>query len=70
MKPSDMNQFEWHKKPNGWKVCPQCGCENIRAGTLHRATTADEGWTMRALWIKRITACFGTTITTEAISPA
>ena len=46
------SQMQWHTKPVGWKVCPVCGCEKVRAGTQHRALTADEGWQYRALWVE------------------
>lgn len=67
MKPSEMNQFEWHKKPLGWKVCPQCGCEKVRAGVWHRATTFSENADWGSMWIKKISVCFGTDWSIEAI---
>lgn len=39
-------------------MCPQCGCK-VRAGTVHRALTAEESWRWGALWIKRIKVAFG-----------
>jgi len=61
------NQFEWHVKPNGWKVCPICGCDNVRAGVKHRALIASEQWQQRALWEKRIKVAFGMDFSIEAI---
>jgi hypothetical protein len=63
----EVNQFELHLKPTGWKVCPVCGCENVRAGVKHRALTAHESWEQRALWVKRIKVCFGTDFSIEPI---
>lgn len=60
-------QMEWHTKPKGWKVCPTCGCDNVRAGVQHRALAAEESWQYRALWVKCISVCFGTDHSVERI---
>jgi hypothetical protein len=67
MMEDDMEQFTWHEKPKGWKVCPICGCDNVRAGVVHRALTAPESWDWKVLWVKRISVCFGTDISIEPI---
>lgn len=62
-----MSQFDWHAKPTGWKVCPHCGCENVRAGVQHRALPAQESWQARALWEKKIKVAFGMDTSIEPI---
>jgi hypothetical protein len=60
-------QTNWHQKPAGWKVCPVCGCENVRAGTTHRALKADEMSRYRSLWVKKVKVGFGMDTSIEPI---
>lgn len=61
------NQMQWHVKKKGDLLCDVCGCDNVRAGVKHRALTADEGFSYRALWVKCISVCFGTDVSIEPI---
>lgn len=62
-----MNQFAMHVKPKGWRVCPICGCDNIRAGVSHRALIAEDTWLWKAMWVKSVSVCFGTDTAIEPI---
>ena len=61
---AEVNEYKWHKKPVGKKVCPFCSCVNVRAGVRHRRIV--EGNVVR--YEKIIKVCFGTDTSIEPIT--
>ena len=62
-------QTQWHTKPQGETLCSVCGCDNVRAGTTHRALNADEAFVFRAAYAKKVKVGFGMDTSIEAIKP-
>lgn len=62
-------QMKWHRKPKGALLCPVCGCDNVRAGVLHRALAFGQARLRGALWEKRVKVCFGLDTSVEGIRP-
>ena len=54
-------QFNWHRKPEGWggAPCPVCGCQAKRLKARYRALSADEAWKAGYRYVKQIKVCFG-----------
>lgn len=60
--------FNFHAKPTGGGPCPICGCSAKGLRARHRATTtAERVRAPHVLFIKRVSVCFGTDTTDEAV---